>query len=108
MPRDTKIAWCAAIFLLLAAAGATIGTVIAQTRAADPKKQDILVLGQDEVAQLVLLMDGDKNGKISRKEFMDFMAAEFDRLDKDKSGELDVSELKQSRLRVSHFTAVGK
>jgi len=33
----------------------------------------------DEVTQLVLLMDADKNGKISRQEFMKFMEAEFDR-----------------------------
>jgi hypothetical protein len=30
------------------------------------------------------------------------MEAEFDRLDKDKNGELDVQELTQSKLRVSH------
>jgi hypothetical protein len=36
------------------------------------------------------------------------MEAEFDRLDKDKNGELDVNELAQSKLRVSHFVSVGK
>jgi len=37
------------------------------------------------------------------------MSEEFDRLDKDKSGELDPEELKQSRVNVSHeFTRVGK
>ena len=41
-------------------------------------------------------MDIDKSGKVSKKEFLDFMAAEFDRLDSDKSGELDVKELSQS------------
>ena len=39
---------------------------------------------------------------------MKFMEAEFDRLDKAKNGELDVKELTQSKLRVSHFTSVGK
>jgi hypothetical protein len=37
-----------------------------------------------------------KSGKISKKEFMNSMEAEFDRLDKDKNGELDVKELTQS------------
>lgn len=37
-----------------------------------------------------------KRGKISKKEFMHAMEAEFDRLDKDKNGELDVKELTQS------------
>jgi hypothetical protein len=36
------------------------------------------------------------------------MEAEFDRLDKGKNGQLDVKELTQSKLRVSHFIGVGK
>jgi hypothetical protein len=39
-----------------------------------------------------------KSGKISKKEFMDFMEAEFDGLDKNKNGELDVKELTQSEV----------
>ena len=108
MPEDTKVLWRIAITTALIAVGITITAAIAQTRAADPKVQDKLALGADEVTQLVLLMDADNNGKISRQEFMKFMEAEFDRLDKDKSGELDINELKQSRLRVSHFTAAGR
>lgn len=65
-------------------------------------------MGEDEVKQLLLLMDQDKNGKISEQEFMNFMKAEFKRLDKDKSGELDVKELKESQFRPRSFTAVGK
>ena len=52
--------------------------------------------GEIQAKQLLLLMDTDKSGKVSKKEFLDFMAAEFDRLDSDKSGELDVKELSQS------------
>jgi len=65
-------------------------------------------LTDKEVAQLIILMDADKNGRISKQEYMDFMAAEFDRLDKDKNGELDVKELRQSHLRASRFSDVGK
>ena len=72
-----------------------------------PKAQDKLALSEDEVKQLLLMMDTDKNGKISKQEFLAFMSAEFDRLDKDKSGELDVKELAQSQLRPS-APAVGK
>jgi EF hand len=74
---------------------------------AEPKQERTLALGQDEVKQLILLMDADKNGRISKKEFMDFMAAEFDRLDKDKSGELDQKELALSQIRPAR-PAVGK
>jgi len=61
-----------------------------------------LALGESDVKQLLLLMDTDKNGRVSKKEYMDFMEAEFDRLDKDKSGDLDVKELTQSSLRPVH------
>ncbi len=51
-------------------------------------------------------MDTDKNGKISKAEWMKFMEQEFDRLDTNHNGELDVKELTQSRMRVR--PAVGK
>jgi Ca2+-binding EF-hand superfamily protein len=92
------------VFALSLMAGAAMAQKIDP---AVPKPQRTIALGEAEVKQLVLLMDSDKNGKISKKEFMDFMEAEFDRLDKDKSGELDVVELKQSQVRASR-PAVGK
>jgi hypothetical protein len=65
--------------------------------------------GEEEARRLVLLMDKDKNGKVSKKEFMAFMEAEFDRLDTDRSGELDVKELAESQFRTSPpFQSVGK
>jgi hypothetical protein len=51
--------------------------VAAGQRASSPKPQDKKALGEGEVKQLLLLMDTDKSGKISKKEYMDFMAAEF-------------------------------
>lgn len=84
-----------------------LGIAVAQ-KTAVPKTQDKLALGEPEVKQLLLLMDSDKNGKISKQEWMRFMEAEFDRLDKDKSGSLDAKDLAQSKLRVSHPVNVGK
>jgi hypothetical protein len=43
-----------------------------------------------------------------KQEWMKFMEAEFDRLDKNKSGELDAKELAQSKLQVSPFCKSGK
>lgn len=107
MLRRTNIAWLVLVMAVLVATWAMLGTVDAQ-KAATPKPQDKLALGEDEVKQLLFLMDTDKNGKISKQEWMKFMEAELDRLDTSKSGELDVKELTQSKLRVSHFTTVGK
>jgi EF hand domain-containing protein len=83
------------------------GIAVAQ-KAAVPKPPDKLALGVEEVRQLLLLMDTDKSGKISKQEWMKFIEAEFDRLDKNKNGELDVKEISQSRLRVSRPIDVGK
>ena len=44
----------------------------------------------------------------STANFTTFMEAEFDRLDKNKTGELDPKELAQSRVQVSDFLNVGK
>jgi hypothetical protein len=74
---------------------------LAQTPAQpDPKREKKLAAGEAEAKQLLLLMDRDQSGKVSREEFMGFMAAEFDRLDKNKDGELDVEELTRARFYV--------
>jgi hypothetical protein len=93
--------------VLLAGVVFEVGTARAQKTTPETKKQNAVALGEDEVKQMLALMDTDKNGKISKAEFMKFMEAEFDRLDKDKSGELDAKELTQSLIRPSRG-AVGK
>lgn len=108
MSKRTNIVLLTAMSVVLVAALAMPGGAIAQTKAAAPKAQDKLALGEEQAKQLLLLIDTDKKGKISKQEWMKFMEAEFDRLDKDKSGQLDVKELRQSRLRLSSFTSVGK
>jgi hypothetical protein len=108
MPGSQKILFLTLVIAALCAIGAIVGTVSAQNPGISPHPVDKTALAEDEVKQLLILMDTDKNGKISKQEFMKFMEAEFDRLDKDKSGELDAKELTQSKLRVSHFSAVGK
>ena len=47
---------------------------------------------------MLLLMDVDKSGKVSKAEFMGFMEAEFQRMDINKDGELDVKELLQMHI----------
>jgi hypothetical protein len=107
MLTRTNIPRALVAITVLVVTWAILGTAVAQ-RAAVPKPQDKLALGEPEVKQLLLLMDTDKNGKISKEEWLKFMEAEFDRLDKDKKGQLDVKELTQSKLRVSHPVSVGK
>jgi hypothetical protein len=108
MLKRTNIVWVIVVVAVIIATWAITGTMVGQTTASVPKVQDKLALGRAEVTQLLLLMDTDRNGKISKQEYMKFMEDEFDRLDRDKSGELDVAELAHSDFRVSHFTSVGK
>ena len=84
------------------------GRMVLAQKASVPKPQDKLALGENEVRRLMLLIDTNNNGKITKKEWMTFMEAEFDRLDKNKSGELDPKELAQSRVQASQFLTSGK
>jgi hypothetical protein len=83
------------------------GSAVAQKDSV-PKPQDKLALGEDEVERLLLLFDTNKAGKITKQEWMKFMEEEFDRLDKNKGGEIDAKELARSRVMVRPFANVGK
>ena len=107
MLNRTKIVLVMLVIAILATTWGMVGTAGAQ-KAAVPKPPDKFAIGEDEAKQLLLLVDTDKKGKVSRQEWMKFMEAEFDRLDKAKTGYLDIKELMQSKLRVSQFSTVGK
>lgn len=87
--KMNKLTFAAAAAVVLAA-GSAVASI-------EPPSQSVLAKGELEAKRLILLMDRDHSGMVSREEFMTFMAAEFDRLDKNHNGELDVKELTQSR-----------
>jgi hypothetical protein len=79
-----------ALFVTLAvaalfASGAIAGAALPSQKQATPKpqatqkSQDKLALAEPEVVQLLLLMETNKNGKISKRECMKFMEPEVDR-----------------------------
>ena len=105
MPRQTIRLWIIGAIMVMVASGGLLGNAAAQ-KASVPKPQDNLALGEDEeVKKLLLIMEPEK-GKISKQEYMKFMEAEFERLDKDKNGELDVKKLTQSSVTANRY--VGK
>ena len=69
------------LLALVGTTAAVVGAAFAQ-RAAVPQPQDKTALAEANAKELLLLMDTDKSGKISKQEWMKFMEAEFDRLDK--------------------------
>jgi Ca2+-binding EF-hand superfamily protein len=94
--------WIVVVIAVLVVVGTMLGNAAAQ-KASVPKPQNKIAIGEEGVKQLLPLMDTDKKGMISKQEFMKFMEAEFERLDKNKKGELNVKELTQSSLTASHF-----
>jgi Ca2+-binding EF-hand superfamily protein len=92
MPGKRKIGLLVVSLLM---AGATTRSAGALDQAGKVQVADV------NTKQLLLLMDQDRNGKVSKQEFMAFMEAEFARLDTNKDGELDVYELTGLRIRRS-------
>jgi Ca2+-binding EF-hand superfamily protein len=66
---------------------------MASASVAQQSNSPALQQGESYAKELLKLMDTDRNGKVSRAEFMRLMNAEFNRLDINKDGELDVNQL---------------
>ena len=98
MWNHKKTLSAALVIAMLASCWLVSEAGVAQSKASVPKPQDTLALGEGAVKDLLLLMGPDKNGKISKQAWMRFMGEEFDRLDKDKQGELDAQELHSERM----------
>lgn len=101
--RGAVLAAAGAIGVSAFIGGTFIGTpVTAQEpdQKAEALKAKKLAEGEREAKKMLLLMDTDKSGKVSKQEFMSFMEAEFERMDINKDGELDVKELTDSRVQV--------
>lgn len=85
----------------------TLGLAFAQKDF--PRQPDKNVMAIDNVKQLLLVMEADKRGKISKQQWMEFMEAEFDRLDVEKKGELDQAAIRQSVTYVhARFSDLGR
>jgi Ca2+-binding EF-hand superfamily protein len=91
--------------ILVAIAALTMIVTVLGSAAAQkvcvPKPQNKLAMGEENVRQLVSLMNADERGMVSKQEFMKYMEAEFERLDKNKTGELNAKELTQASLMAS-------
>src|SRR5271163_4055445 len=105
MLMPTSRRWIIIVIAVLVVTGTMMGTAAAQ-KASVPKPQNRLAIGEDGIKQLLPLMDTDKNGMVSKQEFMKFLAAEFDRLEKTRNGQLNVKELTRSNLSATSY--VGK
>jgi len=102
-----RIGWAGLAIGALLISGAGVGTLVragnitGNIDQVQQQKEKKLTQGEKEAKKLLLLMDKDQNGMVSKAEFMAFMDAEFDRLDKDHNGELNVQELTQVPIHSS-------
>jgi len=84
---------------------AVAGKAFAQTTTASPKSPNKPFIAEQNVKEILTLMDADKDGRISKKEWIDFMSKEFDRLDTDHNGYVDQKELLRTTIRIQHVNA---
>jgi len=81
------------------------GKTLAQMTTASPKSPNNKFIAEQNAKELMLLMDADKDGRISKEEWMDFMSKEFDRLDTDHNGYIDQKDLLATMIRIQHVNA---
>jgi Ca2+-binding EF-hand superfamily protein len=62
---------------------------------------------QAQIRQLLLLMDKDKNGAVSKDEFMEYMSQTFDRVDVNKNSQLEHDNLSNARFPFGKGTSAA-
>jgi hypothetical protein len=103
MRNELRSTFHVAVLFSLGLAAAT-GVIAADTPAATGagESNQKLEVALTPTVRLLQLMDADKNGKISKQEFLHFMEAEFDFADKNHDGELDPKELQHLVYGLRH------
>lgn len=101
MVKTPIIVWVIFAFAAFCQVATFVESAKAQKTASGARRQNTVGLGENEVRDLLTSREANWNGKISKVEFLKLMEAEFERLDVNKSGELDVQELTQSPGRAS-------
>jgi hypothetical protein len=104
MLKQTNRVWIIGAFAAMVATGSMLGNPAQKTSV--PKPQDTLALGEDEVKKLLLIMEPDKQGKISKQEYMRFMRRNSKDWIRTKTASWTSSKLTQSSVTTNRF--VGK
>jgi hypothetical protein len=74
------------------------------------KPADPTFLATDDVKEILLFMNTDTSWKITREEWIRFMAAEFDRFDPAKKAAIDPKKITpiKEQARFTRFSDLGK
>ena len=111
MSDRRKIVLVILVIAALLALETMVGTAAAQKGEAIPppsKKRGVVASREAAAKSLLLLMDTDTDGRVSKQEWMSFMEAEFDRLDTNHDGFVDVKDMERSQIKPVPFYHAGK
>jgi hypothetical protein len=111
MSERRKVVFVTLVIAVLLAIGTMVKTAAGQTgqKVPAPSEARGTAAAREAAAkQLLLLMDRNKDGKVSKQEWMSFMEKEFDRLDTDHDGYVNAKDMEKSQLGASHFYKAGK
>ena len=97
--------WAIAILAILLASGILLTTAAGQ-KVSVPHPLDRLTMGEEPAKQMLLAMSDHGKDLVTKQEYMKFAEQEFDRLDKEKKGALNVRQFSQTSLAASQY--VGK
>jgi len=89
---STLLAVFASVILVVSLAQVQLNVASPESTTDKSQRTNNLAAGE-ATKVLVLLIGVDETGKVSREQFMTLMEAEFDRLDMDNSGKLDIHKL---------------
>jgi hypothetical protein len=107
MLKPMNAVWIVVVGAVLFAGSAKAGSAPAREDA-PPKPQATSVQGQDQAQDLVLHVGTYKGGAVSRLEPVNSVGTEADRLDQDKSGNLDARAQAQPTSRAATYATFGK
>jgi hypothetical protein len=96
----------AVLFAIAIASRSAIAEKDGDTSVGNPQIR--AALAEDQTREILLLMSPGENGKISEQAFIQFMKAEFKRLDPRQSGQVDAKELEYLRPQVIPSSQLGK
>jgi hypothetical protein len=105
MRKAISNSWTIAILTVLLAAGIFLTTAAAQ-KASVPRAQDRLTMGEEPTKELLQVISANGRDVVTKQEYMKFAEAEFDRLDKEKAGAVNVRLFSQTTVASSRY--VGK